>query len=79
MAEKKQKNKPVEFIAYNMITKKKNRVILNPVISKTANGAYIAEGHDDDGTPLKCLVTKEEQAHYNSVRKKNCYENDKRN
>ena len=60
MPGKKQKNKPVQFIAYNMITKKKNRVILNPVISKTAKGSYIAKGHDDDGTPLKCLVTKQE-------------------
>lgn len=60
MAGKKKKNNPVEFIAYNMATKKKNRVILNPVISKTVKGFYIAEGHDDDGTPLKCLVTKDE-------------------
>lgn len=50
MTDKKQETKPVQFIAYNLVTKKKNRVILNPVISKTANGAYIAEGHDEDGT-----------------------------
>jgi hypothetical protein len=60
MAGKKQKNKPVQFIAYNMTTKKKNRVILNPVISKTAKGFYIVKGYDNDGTPLKCLITKEE-------------------
>lgn len=60
MPGKNQKTKPAQFIAYNLVTKKKNRVILNPVISKTAKGSYIAEGYDDDGTPLKCLVTKDE-------------------
>ncbi len=54
----KNMSKQIQFRSYNLKTKKKNRLILNPVIEKTSKGSYIAKGHDEDGTPLKCLVTK---------------------
>lgn len=42
--------------AYNVRTRTKGRPILDAVITKTAKGAYMAQGHDEDGTRLTALV-----------------------
>ena len=45
--------------AYNVRTKTKGRPILDAIISKTAKGAFMVQGHDEDGTKLTALVSKE--------------------
>lgn len=45
--------------AYNVRTKKKGRPVLDAVISKTNRGAYLVQGHDDNGDKLTTLVGKD--------------------
>ena len=45
--------------AYNVKTKQKKRPILNAVIKKTAKGAFLVQGNDEDGSKLTALVNKE--------------------
>ena len=46
----------VTLTAYNVKTKEKNVPIMDAVISKTAKGAYMAQGHDGKGNKLTTLV-----------------------
>jgi hypothetical protein len=43
--------------AYNVKTKEKNVPIQDAVISKTAKGGYIAQGHDGKGNKLTALLS----------------------
>jgi hypothetical protein len=52
-------NKVKPLTAYNVRTKEKRCPILDPVISVTARGAYLAKGHDGKGNKLCALMTKE--------------------
>lgn len=45
--------------AYNVKTREKNRPILNAKIKRTAKGAYMAQGNDEDGTKLTTLLNKQ--------------------
>ena len=45
--------------AYDVKTREKNRPILNAKIKRTAKGAYMAQGNDEDGTKLTTLMNKE--------------------
>jgi hypothetical protein len=45
--------------AYNVKTKEKNVPIVDAVISKTAKGAYMAQGHDGKGNKLTTLLGQE--------------------
>ncbi len=46
----------VTLTAYNVKTKEKNVPILNAVITKTARGAYMAQGDDGKGNKLTTLM-----------------------
>jgi hypothetical protein len=45
-----------QLTAYNVRTKEKNVPIQDAVITKTAKGAYMAQGHDGKGTKLTTLL-----------------------
>ena len=49
----------VVLTAYNVKTKEKNVPIMDAVISKTAKGAYMAQGHDGKGNKLTTLLGEE--------------------
>ena len=49
----------VTLTAYNVKTKEKNVPIQNAVITKTARGAYMVQGHDGKGNKLTTLVNEE--------------------
>lgn len=49
----------VTLTAYNVKTKEKNVPILDAVITKTAKGAFMAQGHDGKGNKLTTLVNAE--------------------
>jgi hypothetical protein len=42
--------------AYNVKTKEKNVPVIDAVITKTAKGAYMAQGHDGKGNKLTTLM-----------------------
>lgn len=46
----------VTLTAYNVKTKEKAVPILDAVITKTAKGAYMAQGHDGKGNKLTTLL-----------------------
>ncbi len=46
----------VQLTAYNVKTKEKNVPIMEAVITKTAKGAYMAQGHDGKGNKLTTLL-----------------------
>jgi hypothetical protein len=46
----------VVLTAYNVKTKEKNVPIMDAVNSKTAKGAYMAQGHDGKGNKLTTLL-----------------------
>jgi predicted O-methyltransferase YrrM len=45
----------VQLTAYNVKTKEKGVPIMDAVITKTAKGAYMAQGHDGKGNKLTTL------------------------
>ncbi len=49
----------VKLTAYNVKTKEKNVPIQDAVITKTAKGAYMAQGHDGKGNKLTTLLNQE--------------------
>jgi len=49
----------VTLTAYNVKTKEKNVPILDAVITKTAKGAYMAQGHDGKGNKLTTLMNEQ--------------------
>jgi len=49
----------VTLTAYNVKTKEKNVPVLDAVITKTAKGAYMAQGHDGKGNKLTTLMNEE--------------------
>ena len=49
----------VQLTAYNVKTKEKGVPIHNAVITKTAKGAYMAQGDDGKGNKLTTLVNAE--------------------
>ena len=49
----------VKLTAYNVKTKEKNVAIVDAVITKTAKGAYMAQGHDGKGNKLSTLLNEE--------------------
>lgn len=49
----------VKLTAYNVKTKEKNVAIQDAVITKTAKGAYMAQGHDGKGNKLTTLLNEE--------------------
>ena len=49
----------VQLTAYNVKTKEKNVPIMDPVITKTAKGAYMVQGHDGKGNKLTTLCNEE--------------------
>jgi len=49
----------VTLTAYNVKTKEKNVPILDAVITKTAKGAYMAQGNDGKGNKLTTLLGEE--------------------
>lgn len=46
----------VQLTAYNVKTKEKGVPIQEAVITKTAKGAYMAQGHDGKGNKLTTLL-----------------------
>jgi hypothetical protein len=46
----------VKLTAYNVKTKEKGVTVLDAVITKTAKGAYMAQGHDGKGNKLTTLL-----------------------
>ena len=46
----------VTLTAYNVKTKEKGVPMLDAVITKTAKGAYMAQGHDGKGNKLTTLL-----------------------
>lgn len=46
----------IVLTAYNVKTKEKNVPIQDAVITKTAKGAYMAQGHDGKGNKLTTLL-----------------------
>lgn len=46
----------ITLTAYNVKTKEKNVPIQEAVITKTAKGAYMAQGHDGKGNKLVTLM-----------------------
>lgn len=46
----------VTITAYNVKTKEKGCVMLDAVITKTAKGAYMAQGNDGKGNKLTTLM-----------------------
>ncbi|WP_276480536.1 hypothetical protein [Paraflavitalea pollutisoli] len=49
----------VQLTAYNVKTKEKGVPIQDAVITKTAKGAYMAQGHDGNGNKLTTLLGQE--------------------
>jgi hypothetical protein len=49
----------IKLTAYNVKTKEKNVPIQDAVITKTAKGAYMVQGHDGKGNKLTTLVNAE--------------------
>jgi hypothetical protein len=49
----------IKLTAYNVKTKEKNVPIQDAVITKTAKGAYMAQGHDGKGNKLTTLLNEE--------------------
>lgn len=49
----------IKLTAYNVKTKEKGVEIQDAVISKTAKGAYMAQGHDGKGNKLTTLLNEE--------------------
>ena len=49
----------IQLTAYNLKTKEKNVPIQDAVITKTARGAYMAQGHDGKGNKLTTLMNEE--------------------
>ena len=49
----------ITLTAYNVKTKEKNVPIQDAVISKTAKGAYMAQGHDGKGNKLTTLLNEQ--------------------
>ncbi len=49
----------VKLTAYNVKTKEKNVPIQDAVITKTAKGAYMAQGTDGKGNKLTTLLNEE--------------------
>ena len=49
----------ITLTAYNVKTKEKNVPIQEAVITKTAKGAYMAQGHDGKGNKLTTLMGEE--------------------
>jgi hypothetical protein len=49
----------VNLTAYNVKTKEKNVPIQDAVITKTAKGAYMVQGHDGKGNKLTTLCNEE--------------------
>lgn len=49
----------ITLTAYNVKTKEKNVPIQDAVITKTAKGAYMAQGHDGKGNKLTTLLGEE--------------------
>lgn len=49
----------VTLTAYNVKTKEKGVPIQDAVITKTAKGAYMAQGHDGKGNKLTTLLNGE--------------------
>ena len=49
----------VTLTAYNVKTKEKGVPIQDAVITKTAKGAYMAQGHDGKGNKLTTLLGEE--------------------
>ena len=45
----------VKLTAYNVKTKEKNVPIMDAVVTKTAKGAYMVQGHDGKGNKLTTL------------------------
>ncbi|MFN2458220.1 MAG: hypothetical protein ABR502_08480 [Chitinophagaceae bacterium] len=48
-----------QLTAYNVKTKEKNVPVLDAVITKTAKGAYMVQGHDGKGNKLTTLCNEE--------------------
>ncbi len=46
----------VKITAYNVKTKEKGVEMFDAVITKTAKGAYMAQGHDGKGNKLTTLM-----------------------
>jgi hypothetical protein len=53
---KKNNMADLTLTAYNVKTKEKNVPIQDAVITKTAKGAYMAQGHDGKGNKLTTLM-----------------------
>lgn len=49
----------IKLTAYNVKTKEKGVEIQDAVITKTAKGAYMAQGHDGKGNKLTTLLGEE--------------------
>ena len=49
----------VQLTAYNVKTKEKGVPVMDAVITKTAKGAYMVQGHDGKGNKLTTLVNEE--------------------
>ena len=49
----------VKITAYNVKTKEKGVEVLDAVVTKTAKGAYMVQGHDGKGNKLTTLVNGE--------------------
>ena len=49
----------IKLTAYNVKSKEKNVPIQDAVITKTAKGAYMAQGHDGKGNKLTTLLNEE--------------------
>lgn len=49
----------VKITAYNVKTKEKGVEMLDAVITKTAKGAYMAQGNDGKGNKLTTLMNEE--------------------
>ena len=49
----------IKLTAYNVKTKEKGVEIQDAVITKTAKGAYMAQGHDGKGNKLTTLLNEE--------------------
>lgn len=47
----------MQLTAYNVKTKEKNVPMMDAVITKTAKGGYMAQGHDGKGNKLTSLLS----------------------
>lgn len=50
---------PNAIYAYCMKTKEKNVLMQDAVITKTARGGYMAQGHDGKGNKMTTMLNKE--------------------